>query len=658
MRHSLLRPLALFGTLAAFACGGGTSNNQQTTASNTSAPAANRGNVSTNKADYPVFPNADAGADASVPAEQGGKGFKGEGWQTNTTFDLVGDPHAVKGGTFRQYLLDFPGTVRIWGPDTSILNFYIQAMTSEVLLGLHPTTLEYIPGLATHWQISPDKMTYRFRIDPNARYSNGEPVTAQDFVATFDLLMDKGTQERLVEYFKAFDRPVAESKYILRVHAKELRWQNFYHFATALPVFPSSVLKGLTGEQYVKNFNFKILPGSGPYTVNDADIIKGKSFTFRRRKDYWGANKRANVGANNFDNIVYTVVRDQNLALQMLKKGDLDYYPVNVAREWVQEFNFPQVQRGLILKRKVYNDQPAPILAFAINTRRPPYNDLRVRKALALLFDRQKLIDQLFFKEYIPLNSFFPRSVYENKNNPKNDFDPMAALKLLNDAGYTNRNAQGRLTKGGQPLTIEIIYSDKGRERFLTIYQNDLQKVGITLNLRLLTGETLQQLVDQRNYDIADWAWGTTLFPDNDTEFQSSLADVKGSNNITGFKNTRVDQILTDYDKEFDLQKRITLMQELDGILANDYQYIYEWDAPFTRISYWNKYGQPDSYFTRTGDPSLDMPILWWFDPDKQNALNSALSDASVKLATGTVDVKYWPEYDDKHPVGGAVPTQ
>ncbi|HTI42773.1 MAG TPA: hypothetical protein VL693_13180, partial [Vicinamibacterales bacterium] len=134
MRHSLLRPLALFGTLAAFACGGGTSNNQQTTASNTSAPAANRGNVSTNKADYPVFPNADAGADGSVPAEQGGKGFKGEGWQTNTTFDLVGDPHAVKGGTFRQYLLDFPGTVRIWGPDTSILNFYIQAMTSEVLL--------------------------------------------------------------------------------------------------------------------------------------------------------------------------------------------------------------------------------------------------------------------------------------------------------------------------------------------------------------------------------------------------------------------------------------------------------------------------------------------------------------------------------------------
>src|SRR5436190_2657754 len=200
MRDSLLRAFVAVATIAAFACGGGASNQHQPQASSPGAPAANRANVSMNKAEYAVFPNADAGADPSVSAEQGGKGFKGDGWETNTNFDLIGDPHAVKGGAFRQHLIDYPGTVRIWGPDTSTLNFQIQAMTSEVLLGLHPTTLEYIPGLATHWQISPDKMTYRFRIDPNAPYSNGEPVTAADFVATYDLLMDKATQERLVEY--------------------------------------------------------------------------------------------------------------------------------------------------------------------------------------------------------------------------------------------------------------------------------------------------------------------------------------------------------------------------------------------------------------------------------------------------------------------------
>jgi hypothetical protein len=120
-------PGTIQSAVTAAACGGGTSNTQQTPASSGTAPAASRANVSMDKNSYPVFPNADAGADPSVAAEQGGKGFKGDGWETNTTYDLIGDPHAVKGGTFREYLIDFPGTVRIWGPDTSVLNFASRA---------------------------------------------------------------------------------------------------------------------------------------------------------------------------------------------------------------------------------------------------------------------------------------------------------------------------------------------------------------------------------------------------------------------------------------------------------------------------------------------------------------------------------------------------
>jgi len=123
-----------------------------------------------NKDDYPVFPDADAGADPSVPAEQGGKGFKGEGWETNTNFDFIGDPHALKGGVLRDHVPDFPGTLRMEGPEWNTqLNYMIVTMVYEGLLSIHPTTLEYIPALATHWQISPDKLTFRFRINPNAR---------------------------------------------------------------------------------------------------------------------------------------------------------------------------------------------------------------------------------------------------------------------------------------------------------------------------------------------------------------------------------------------------------------------------------------------------------------------------------------------------------
>src|SRR5687768_15165778 len=168
------------------ACGGGAdpeANRGGTTPASGGGPAAN---VNFDKNAYPVFPNADSGADPSVPAEQGGRGFTGEGWDTNSDYDLIGDPRAVKGGVFREFQLDFPTTLRLNGPEANtVLNNMIGSMVYETLLGLHPTTLDYIPGLATHWQISADKMTYRFRIDPNARFSDGQPVTAEDVIASW-----------------------------------------------------------------------------------------------------------------------------------------------------------------------------------------------------------------------------------------------------------------------------------------------------------------------------------------------------------------------------------------------------------------------------------------------------------------------------------------
>ena len=119
---------------------------------------------------------------------EGGKGFTGEGWQTNTAFDLIGDPHAVKGGVFRIAVGDYPTTLRYIGPNTSSWNATLSGLVYESLLGLHPTTLEYIPVLATHWKVDADRMTIRFRIDPNARFNDGTPVTADDVVARMALV--------------------------------------------------------------------------------------------------------------------------------------------------------------------------------------------------------------------------------------------------------------------------------------------------------------------------------------------------------------------------------------------------------------------------------------------------------------------------------------
>ncbi len=637
----LLTVIASMG--AVVSCGGGNPSAQQPVAATPPPPA--RGPVAMNKEAYPVFPDADAGADPAVPAELGGKGFTGEGWQTNTDFDLIGDPRAVKGGLLREFMLSFPGTLRVEGPEANTtLNYMIAGMVYEGLLTIHPTTLAYVPVLATHWQISDDRSTYRFRIDPNARWADGEPVVADDVVATWDLQMDKGLQDPSSQLvYGKFDRPVAESKYIVRVHSKVQNWRNFLYFST-MSIFPSHVLKTVDGAKYLEDYNFKMLPGTGPYRVDAADVIKGKSVSVRRRDDYWAENARRNVGINNFDELREIVVRDQNLAFEMFKKGDLDTYFVNISRQWVEELNFDRVQRGLIQKRKIFNDDPSGLSGLAFNTRKAPFSDLRVRKALALLMNRAELIDKLFFREYVPQNSYYSGGIYENPSNPKNTYDPQAALQLLADAGWKDRDAQGRLVKDGQPLTLELLYGDKGSETWLTVYQEQMNKVGIGLNLRLVTPETLFKLVMERNFDIVNMAWGGLLFPNPETSFSSELADQPNNNNITGFKDQRVDALLKDYDTEFEQDKRAAIIQEIDGILANSYQYILGWDAPFSRIAYWNKFGQPEGYLTRIGSAS-DIPTLWWVDPQKEAELRRALGDDSVKLPVGETDVRYWPEY-------------
>ncbi|HEY5618704.1 MAG TPA: extracellular solute-binding protein [Vicinamibacterales bacterium] len=626
------------------ACGGGSTPEERGAGS--TAPATDGRQVAMDKSAYPVFPNADNGADPSVSAEQGGRGFTGEGWETNTDFDLIGDPRAIKGGVFRQHILNFPGTLRVLGgPESNTaLNYMIRPMVYETLLTLHPTTLDWMPVLATHWQISDDRLTYRFRLDPNARWSDGQPVIAQDVAASWDFVMDKGLQDPSSELvYSKFKRPVVESKYIVRVESTQLNWRNFLYFAGSLSILPSHVLKTVDGARYLKDYNFKLMTGSGPFVVNEADIVKGQAVTIRRRTDYWAANYRRNVGMNNFDEVRETVVRDTNLAFEMFKRGDLDQYFVGISRQWVEELNFDRVQRGMIQKRKIYNDAPSGLAGLAFNTRRQPWDDIRIREAFAHLMNRDLLIEKLFYKEYVPQNSYFG-GVYANPNNPKMPYDPKRALELLGAAGWKPGGSQGQLVRNGQPLTMELLYSDKQSEPWLTIYQEDLRKVGVGLNLRLVTPETFFSLVMQRRFDVAYMGWGGLFFPNPETMWHSKLADVPNNNNLTGFKDSRVDALLPIYDREFDQQKRVGIIREIDGILANAHHYAIGWDAPFHRIAYWNKFGHPEGYLTRVGDQA-DIVSLWWREPERERQLAQAMRDASLKLVVGQTEVSYWPEY-------------
>ena len=649
----VVEKLALISCVASLsiACGGGgpESNRGATTPAGGGGATAN---VSTDKNAYPVFPNPDSGADASVPADQGGRGFTGDGWETNADYDLIGDPRAQKGGRFREAYLDFPNTLRERGPNTTEFGGMVNTLVYESLLGMHPTTLEWMPGLATHWQISPDRLSYRYRINPNAKWSDGQPVVADDVVATWSLLMDKGIQDPSAQLvFGKYEKPVAESKYIVRVQSKELNWRNFLYFS-GMPILPAHVLKTMDGARYIKEYNYKMLPGTGPYIVNESDVVRGNSITIRRRPDYWAANERRNVGVNNFDEIQQVVVRDENLAFEMFKRGDLDFHTVNVSRQWIEDMNFDRVQRGLAQKRKIFNDYPQSTAGIAFNTRREPWGDIRVRRAMTHLLNRELLISKLFFNEYVPKNSHF-FGAYRSPDNPKHLYDPQTALALLAEAGWKDRDAQGRLVKNGRPFTAELLYYSKTSEPAFTVYQEDLRKVGITLNLRLVTFETLGRLLDDRQFDLVFIGYTGLLFPNPETQFHSSLADVNSTNNVTGLKNARIDALLKEYDVAFDQPKREAIIREIDSIATNEHHWILAWEGPFFRVAFNNKFGHPDYYLTRYGS-YRDVLSLWWNDPEKERQLAQASRDNAAKLEVGTTDVHYWENWAKAHPVATA----
>jgi microcin C transport system substrate-binding protein len=324
--------------------------------------------------------------------------------------------------------------------------------------------------------------------------------------------------------------------------------------------------------------------------------------------------------------------------------------------------NYDNFQRGILIKKQVFNNYPADVSFLAFNTRRPPWGDIRLRKALALLFNRELMIQKLFYNQYLPLNSFYPGTPYENPNNPKNLYDPDAAAKLLAEAGYKDRDAQGRLTKNGQPLQIELLYSDQTAEIYLTTYQDDLRKVGVTLNLRLVSPETRIKLMDQRQFEMASGAWGVgDIFPDPKPEYDSSTADVLNTNNITGLKDKRIDKICAEYDVEPDPIKRAALLQQLDGLLTNEYHYILEWYPPAQRIAYWNRFGVPQGTLSSIGDVvgslAPGIPQMWWIDPEKAQKLDQAMRNSSAKLEIPPLEDHYWQEYAKTHPLVQVQPT-
>ena len=593
------------------------------------------------------------GADPNVPAELGGEGFTGEGWETKTDYNLLGDEEAVKGGSIVMSIPDFPGTLRTEGKDAnSYLNRVAQVLIYEPLLQLDPVTEEFMPCLATHWKVSEDKMKFTFRINPDARWADGKRVTTEDVIATWKLLVDPGILEAYSNIlYGSYEEPVAESMYIISVKSKQLNWRQLLYFSASMFILPSHYIGGISGSEYLEKYQMKFIPGSGPYLIDENDVKKGQSVSIRRRSDYWAEDEKYNTGLYNFDLVRFDIVQDPSLEFEKFKKGDIDVMNVGRAQWWAERFDFEDYERGLVQKRKVYNENPNGVSGICLNMRKYPFNDIKIRQAFAYLFDRDKFNEKLFFQSYFPVYSFFPGSVYENPDNPKINFDIDKAQQLLTEAGWKEKNAEGYLIKEGKIFEVELPYGFPGAERYLTIYQEDLKKVGVKLNLRQLDGSTNFKLGNERNFDLITINWSGLAIPNPESSMGPGTADEPNTTNWPGIKDARIDELCGKYNLSFDRNERIKIIREIDFIATSMQPYVFGWYAPYQRLAFHNKFGFPKWILPRTED-YLRIPILWWNDPEKAAEYEDARKDKNIVLPKGEVDQKYWIELREKREKG------
>ena len=604
--------------------------------------------------EYPEFKvtyeDIPPGALPDVPAELGGEGFTGEGWQTNDDYESIVDTSLQVGGSVTWAIFEFPSTLRITGKDAnSQITRFFENMVYESLMGVSSLDLAFIPGLATHWKISDDYRTFWYRIDPNARFADGSRLTAEDVISSWKLRVDDGILAPYVNMiWGKYKEPIAESPYIVRVETNELNWKFFLYFG-GMSIMPAKYIGHLTGKQYMKVFQFEMPPGSGIYALDKKDVVKGRSITIRRRSDYWDKDNPRNKGSANFEKIKFVVINDERLTFEKFKKGELDFYLVGRAQWWKEECDFENVERGLVQKRKIWNDEPQGISGFVFNMREEPFNDIRMRQAFTYLFDRQKLIDQLFFNEYIHMDSYYPGSVYENPDNPQYRYDPDKAVALLQECGWKERNQEGWLVNDkGEVLELELTFAAPSFARILTIYQEDLKKVGIKLELAQSQGSTMFKMVNERKFKIHWQSWGGLMFPNPENDISSWTADELNTNNLAGVKNDRIDELILEYNVCFDQARRVEIIREIDGILMKIQPFALGWYAPNQRILYWNRFGYPECQLSRTGD-WRGILSLWAIDPVKQDSLELAKEDSNIKLEVGETQNNYWIEYNKKH---------
>lgn len=496
------------------------------------------------------------------------------------------------------------------------------------------------PLLAEKATFDPKKTAYViFHLNPKAKFSDGSPLTASDVKYSFDAFQSK-SNPGLQMYLADLDKTEVLSRHQVKMSFKS---DNNAEMPLILAQMPIYSKKDWSSKDFSRVTLQPIL-GSGPYLIDRIDA--GRSVSYKRNPDYWGKDLPVNKGRYNFDRLKYVYYRSLDIAFEGFKSGQYTLHEELTARKWVTEYHFPAVKAGMVVKYRFQHYNPIATQSYVFNTRRAPFQDIRLRQALTYAYDFEWQNKALFYGQYRRLQSFFSNSELEAKGLPSAaelavlkpqlaELDPvqragvlkdwkysvsdgsgfnrsnlLIARQLLLNAGYKFKDGR-LLDKSGKPIEIEFLIHQDGLQRTLMPFVRNLKRLGIQVHIRQVDVPQYIERMRTKDFDMTTDAMPQSLSPGNEQAqfWGSASADQPGNYNYAGIKNTAIDAVVQQLIRAPDRASLVTRTRALDRLLRAGYYQIPTYGKGENWLAYWNMYRQP------AVKPKLSTGIdYWWSD--------------------------------------------
>ena len=490
--------------------------------------------------------------------------------------------------------------------------------------------------LAETIEIDDERTEMTFNLHPEAKWSDGKPVTPEDVLFTFDLLNEKGRppynrrMAKIESIEKTGDRAVT-------IKFNEESDREFPLIVAMMPILPAHATD-------VENFEDSTLQppvSSGPYRVTEVD--PGRSITYERRDDYWAKDLPIKRGFDNYDEITVEYFQNDTARFEAFKKGIVDVFPEGNPRDWESEYNFNRAESGEVAKTVFEGGSPSNMLAFFFNTRRAPFDDPKVREAMATLFDFEWVNANLFDGLYTRTGSFWqnspelsalsqPASEKERELlEPYLDHvDPAVldgsyrppqtdgsgrdrtvlreALRKFQEAGY---ELDGRtLVKDGKPLSFELLIASQDEENMALAFQRTLEALGIEMSIRKVDDAQFQKRRQSYDYDMVAGSLSASLSPGAEQTFRwgSESRDQEGTFNYAGAADPAIDAMIDAMVNARDREDFAAAVRALDRLLISGHYVLPLYHLPGQRLAYSSRLKQPE------GTPLYGARLDTWWD--------------------------------------------